>query len=336
MRILFFTKGDRSIGSSRQRIWNVADHLEREFSFVCNILYPKIFHITSPIKAMRDADVLYVHKSLFSWKTILTFVFFKVFHRKKLIYDLDDAEWEHSFLKTLLLVRMADIVLCGSHIILGWCKKYNIQSFLIPTALDHVVYASYADRDKSSILTVGWVGTGKGHFQDGHFDVLKKALDVAYEKIPLRFIIIGSMNYEPLKSFFKGSLYDVVYVDDVRWEQINSVPKVLQEYNVEVGLMFVSDTPFNRAKCAFKAIEYMASGVVAIASPVGEASILIQDGVNGFLANSADEWVKKIIFSAEDFSKREKVNKAASETIRSRYSYQAIIPQIDALLRSLS
>ena len=67
--------------------------------------------------------IIFVHKSLYPWDVVLLILAAKKLLGKKLVYDLDDAEWYHSFLKTYILVKCADNVFCGSRVILNWVKK---------------------------------------------------------------------------------------------------------------------------------------------------------------------------------------------------------------------
>ena len=68
---------------------------------------------------------------------------------------------------------------------------------------------------------------------------------------------------------------------------------------IAVGLMPLIDSPWARAKCAFKAIQYMALGIPAVASPVGMNREVIRDGESGFLPADDTGWVRALdlIFS---------------------------------------
>lgn len=348
MYILYFTKGNRSVGSSRFRVWQIAEKLKEEHGFDYQVLH-SISHSLFSLRISRfkflfslcgflfsrDYKIFFIHKSLYPWDVVFGILLGRYVFRKRLLYDLDDAEWEHSFLKTWLLVKAAHTVFCGSHPILAWMEKRTSHAVFLPTVVDVGLYASHAVEHKEhSPVTIGWVGTGRLHFKDGHFAMIKPALDALAETgKKFRFVVLGSQSYQPLKDFFHGSAYEVVFVDELLWADPGSVPRAIQQYQFDVGVMPVSDTPFNRAKCALKAIEYMACGVPTVASRVGEVLHLIRDGENGYTAETTQEWTGAISQLTGDVVLRTKMGKAAQRTIRERYSLDAAGNELSVFMR---
>ena len=343
LSILFFTKGNKNTGSSRQRVWQIAERLEREYGLFSTIVagINHSFWSLSPKRFSTLVDIFHklgtprnklvvVHKSLFPWDVLVLIFLAKIFFRKKLVYDLDDAEWLHSRLKSIFLASIADKVFCGSHEILTWAKRYNKNYIFIPTVVDAEVYGSYAITHRvKDIYTIGWIGNGRAHFKQGNFAVIKDALlEVYKQNSKFRFIILGAQNHQPLKDFFQGTPYEVVFVDELEWGNPKAVPEAIRSYEFDVGLMPLKDTPFNRAKCAFKAIEYMACSVPAVASTVGEANYLIKNGENGFLASTTQEWADSLARILKDVELRTQIGREGQVLIKEKYSLQSIIPTI--------
>jgi glycosyltransferase involved in cell wall biosynthesis len=95
------------------------------------------------------------------------------------------------------------------------------------------------------------------------------------------------------------------------------------------------DNEWNQAKCAFKAIEYMACGLAVVCSKVGENNYLVKDGLNGFLAKDKDEWTEKIKRLILDSKLRERLGKEAQKTIKEKYSYQVNVPKLIEIFKKL-
>lgn len=341
MKILFLTKGDKTVPSSRWRVWLLAEHLKNRYGYnydvICNIghsFWIPSFKRFSTLKniycKLKDTtyNLIYIHKSIYPRDVIFLILFAKWWWRKCLIYDLDDAEWIHSPAKSKLLARNADIIIAGSHIILEWARAFNRESVMIPSVVDHEIYQRHQVRHtKNALPSIGWIGMGKGHFLDGHFAMIRPALDLLSKKgVAFQLVIIGSQHYQPLKNYFADASFPVVFLDTLDWADPESVPETIKYYGFAVGLMPTSDTPFNRAKCAGKAIEYMACGVPVVASPVGENKIVVEHGISGFWAASDGEWAHAIAILLGDTALRKKMGEVGREKVRSTYSYKALMP----------
>ena len=64
----------------------------------------------------------------------------------------------------------------------------------------------------------------------------------------------------------------------------------------DIGVMPLNNDEFSKGKCAFKALQYMACGVPCIVSPIGTNIEVVKEGLNGYYADSSEEWIKKLSF----------------------------------------
>ena len=103
-----------------------------------------------------------------------------------------------------------------------------------------------------------------------------------------------ALKHPEVKFVIQGRGLDVIY-DNVPAEQIVQLEWLpIEKYpaslvNVDIGCCSLADTKFNRAKTYIKAMEYGASGAAVVASPTIYNQI-IEHGVDGFIANTVDEW----------------------------------------------
>jgi glycosyltransferase involved in cell wall biosynthesis len=84
-----------------------------------------------------------------------------------------------------------------------------------------------------------------------------------------------------------------------------------------------------------KALLYMGVGVPVVASPVGVNTSIIQDGQNGFLADSEDEWVEKLLVLVRSVSLRRSFGTAGRATVEATYSLRTQAPRVLRVLQSV-
>ena len=80
--------------------------------------------------------------------------------------------------------------------------------------------------------------------------------------------------------------------------------------------MPLMDDEWSRGKCGLKILQYMAAGIPAVGSPVGVNKEIIQDGKNGFLASTEDEWYEKLLSLCEDPELRRRMGNAGRKTVK--------------------
>ena len=100
----------------------------------------------------------------------------------------------------------------------------------------------------------------------------------------------------------------------------------------DAGIMPLTDDAFSRGKSAFKLIQYLAAGLPAIASSVGENRQIIRPGQTGFLANTPQEWADALRFLSQNESDRLQMSEAA-RTLAFDFSLQKFAPVMTEFLQ---
>lgn len=349
MIVHFFTKGDMNIASSRHRAFLLAEELN-ELGIKSVVHWPPtelisktswpykfrlIFAVLLEILKIKKGGIIYLQRTIYNKFFFVFIVFFKLVSGRKMIFDFDDAIYIHSFFKTKTLSRLADAVVVGSRVLADWAKKYNKNVFIVPTCVKFSSYNKYSRlrRPPNKKFTIGWIGNGPAHCEN------LRMLGPVFEELiktgfVFKFILVGSLKSQKVYSLFRDiDGLDANFIDSIDWRDPEAMPRIIQ--NFDVGLMPLVDSEFQRGRCAFKAIEYMACAVPAIVSPVGENNYLVKDGENGFLAGSKEEWIEKIMRLYQDKYLIEKIGKNAEETIAKNYSYEAIAPKFIEIFNKL-
>lgn len=350
MTIHFFTKGDMSSATARSRGFLVASELNlrgyktvvheppnwRPFLELSAVRIKELRRYVKILFSVKAGDIIYLVRTVYQYDFLLLIVLFKIFFRKKFIFDFDDPIFlRRGFkLKMIILTKLADAVIVGSHYLADWAARRNKNVFIVPTSIPFENYSKYTKNyQKAGRFVIGWLGYGPAHIEN--FKSLVPALQGLIDSGAIfKFVLVGSLGDKRIYDIFKGvSKLEAQFIDTIVWENSENEAREIQKF--DIGLMPLVETEWNRGKCAFKAIEYMACGVVPIVSAVGESAYLIQDGVNGFMAETRQDWVEKIMNLYKNRELLPSIGRRAQLTVKNQYSFSANIPKIIKVINSL-
>jgi len=220
------------------------------------------------------------------------------------------------------VIRGCDHVIAGNRLLAEYAGGLNASVTVIPTVVDCDRYQVPPAKCEARPVTIGWMGSPT---TAPYLRIVESALRHITSKHggKVQFRFVGCPEY---------------WIDI---QDFTSVPFLMQTEveelrNFDIGLMPLTDTSWSRGKCAFKAIQYMASGVATVASPVGITPDLIHDGVNGFLVESHDAWFRALDQLVSDASLRLRIAREARTSIEAGYSLEVWAPRMVALFDQLS
>ncbi len=352
MTVHFFTFGDITAGSSRQRAFRVVDEL-RARGLSCVIHWPpvvliartpwpkKLMLILATVRSLfsiRKGDIVYLQRATYSkYFFVIMVVYLKIF-RRKMIFDFDDPIYTHSFLKTKIFTQMADAVIVCTHGQAAWARQYNSDVHIVHIAVDHHAYEKFTKDHGHATppYVIGWTGHGPEHLRN--LSLLVPVFKALLKKstVPFTFTLIGALYSKDVRALFDAiEGLQVRYIESLDWKDTEAMPREIQTFDIGV-LPHVTGGEWNASKTSLKDLEYMACGVPAVCSSFGELPYVITNGDTGFLVSSTDEWVETLCTLLSDRSLRERVGRAGQQHVREHYSFDVIVPQIIAVLRSVS
>lgn len=274
--------------------------------------------------SLGKADVLYLVRTIYQIDFLLLVIFFKLVLRKKFVFDFDDPKYMEFPLKMKIMTKLANFVIVGSHSLKSWADKYNSHVYILPTSIPFDIYSKYTKvvSKNDNGLVIGWLGNAPNHINNLKIiiPVFEKLLKEGFK---FNFTLIGSLtNIKVYKLFddLKDKGLSIKFIDNLEWSDLEVVPKNIQ--NFDIGIMPLVGNEWNKGKCSFKAIEYMAGGIATVASDIGENKYLISPGQNGFLASTSEEWYNNLKDLLIDFELRKKIGLNAQETIKIKYSLE--------------
>src|SRR6185436_1314046 len=90
----------------------------------------------------------------------------------------------------------------------------------------------------------------------------------------------------------------------------------------DIGIMPLNTDPFYRAHLGHKMIQYMAVGIPVVASHSEINATVVEDGVNGFLVKSDDEWVQRLSELLDDAALRNRLGAAGRAIVEQRFALE--------------
>lgn len=262
----------------------------------------------------RSADVVLVQRSMFRIGSppLLERLARRAL-RKPLVLHCDDAL--HAVAPGYRArLAAASCVVTGSDEVERAARAAAVPVRRLEGSIDVARYPLRRHESRDPVV-VGWVGYGPQHFLPAFAPALARVPGVEYR-------IVGDSEYVPAGS--RGSFE--------RW-------RLDREYaafsGLDVGIMPLEDTAYNRGKEAYKLKEYMAAGLPVVCSPVGHNATVVEHGVTGFHAASDDDWVEYLTMLARDHTLRARLGAAARRVAEERYDVRVGAAALGRILESV-
>jgi hypothetical protein len=109
--------------------------------------------------------------------------------------------------------------------------------------------------------------------------------------------------------------------------------EVAELQHFDVGVMPLPDSPWERGKCGYKLVQYLGCGKPVIASPVGANRWIVEQGANGFLAETPEEWKAALSTLLREPGLRSRFGQAGRTKVEREFCIQVNGPKLVATLR---
>ncbi|MFT7561484.1 MAG: glycosyltransferase involved in cell wall biosynthesis [Flavobacteriales bacterium] len=254
-------------------------------------------------------------------------------HAKKLVYDIDDAiyikqpKWvghirdrsKSRLARFNCMVRTADVVVVGNATLEEKVKAIGGFTRLLPTAIDCHNYDVCKDKSSESIYVV-WVGLPANI---RYLESLRSVFSDLTKKYPAFHLRVISSQFPD---------WDDVRLDRVSWTLDGEKYAIASAH---IGIMPLDDSEYSRGKCAFKLLQYMSASLPCVASPVGANVEVIKHGVNGYLADTPQEWLSFLGKLIEDESSRLSLGVNGMKYVQKKYDQDVVFNEYTGLLESI-
>jgi glycosyltransferase involved in cell wall biosynthesis len=344
MKILLLTRYTRTGASSRLRSYQYLPFLKEKgidvtVSPLFSDAYLKAFYDTGSkplslllsaywkrlkqLLQMQNFDLLWVEYELFPW---LPAIFEQIIKWRDIPYivDYDDAifhRYDHAssslirrFLGTKIdqVMRNSALVTAGNSYLAEHAKAAGANEvMLLPTVVDVSRYRCKKTAD-NACFTVGWIGSPT---TAPYLELLRSPLQKLATTKPLRLLTIG------------GTIETIpgVQMVSLAWSETTETEN-LQQF--DVGVMPLHDDLWERGKCGYKLIQYMASGLPVIASPIGVNTQIVEHGVSGFHADTDNAWIAALTQLMNDLQLRHEMGQNGRIKVENNYALSVTAPRL--------
>ncbi len=238
------------------------------------------------------------------------------------VYDLDDGLpwddgrlpglgrwWKRPFPRSLLAERAAsaaDRVIAGNDVIAEWANGLCGDVRVIPTCVEPSDYRPRTSWELDETPVIGWIGSTA---TEPYLAAIAPALSQVVRSSGARLeIVSGPGTTDAALQPFSTR----VPWDDEANHRVGGW---------DIGIMPLADGVYERAKCAHKLLQYAASGLPAVASPVG-VNRPILDAMDGLAATTHDDWVEALTALLTESADRRSRRAARGFDVAERYSYE--------------
>jgi glycosyltransferase involved in cell wall biosynthesis len=198
----------------------------------------------------------------------------------KRILDIDDAIWLNGSGFSEELAALCDGVIAGNNFIAGHYKAHGSRVWTIPTSVDTATWRPAPVQHAE--WTIGWIGTSSN--LEYLYSIEEALADFLADYSECRLLIV--CNRSPVLKKLREQSWRFV-----RWRPENDLQLV---QSMDVGLMPLPDTEWGRGKCALKMIQYMATGIPTIVSPVGVNKEILDQRHVGLGAGDTNDWYEAL------------------------------------------
>jgi glycosyltransferase involved in cell wall biosynthesis len=268
----------------------------------------------------RLFDVIWIEKEALQWFPL--WLELLMLRGTPFVLDYDDAVFHNYDKHRSLLVRFfygrrldglmakATLVIAGNLYLAQRAQLAGARRVeIIPTVVDMSRYplirrAKASDLD--NLPRIVWIGSpATVHY----LELLVDPLRVLAKRHPFVLRVIG------------GGQVDMpgVPVEFVQWTENSEVENIAC---CDVGIMPLKDSEWERGKCGYKLIQYMACSLPVVASPIGVNTEIVQHGGNGYLAKTSEDWVDALEALLSDSALRSRMGKVGRQAVEDKYCIQ--------------
>jgi glycosyltransferase involved in cell wall biosynthesis len=221
-------------------------------------------------------------------------------------------------------------------------RAYNPNVVVIPTGVDPGVFDMEPPRPHPGEVRIGFGGS-LTHDQD-LTSALEAVAEIMRRHRHVHLRVIGPVPVSLPRAMAEHRVYGgrvqasgwVPFAGDPE-RKLPALYEVYRQADVDIAVVPLRDTKFNRGKSHIKYCEFGAFGACVVAANVGIYADVIVDGENGRLVagNFSGAWRRTLMELLVDMEATSQMGAAAKADVRKRFSFDVLAHQWAAALGSV-
>lgn len=206
-------------------------------------------------------------------------------------------------------VAAADVVIAGNDYLAAEAAALNPSVIVVPSCVNPGDYVPKVNFDIAAPPRAVWLGSPS---TEADLTLIAAPLLRLHSSAGLRLTVISAGNADlgPLEQM----------VDRMEWSPSSFAADL---GHADFGVMPLDDSPWTRGKCAYKLLQYGATALPMIGSPVGANTEVLRLS-DGLAASSADDWVSAMEALLQESPERRALRGAAGlKAVAEGYSFAA-------------
>jgi glycosyltransferase involved in cell wall biosynthesis len=283
------------------------------------------------IRTRGHYDLVWMEKEALPWMPA-SFEAWLLRGGPPMVVDYDDAVFHRydqhpsSLIRGLLhnkidrVMEAAALVVAGNDYLADRAREAGAKRVaVLPTVVDLDRYRAPPPANDGPPV-IGWIGTP---LTGGYLEVVSSALASFAETGAAKVILIGAGD----------KVLPGIAAERLPWREDSEATDIAR---LDIGIMPIPDEPFERGKCGYKLIQYMAQARPVVASPVGVNVKLVKESQGGLLAASPQEWWDALVKLVADGDLRRRMGQAGRREVEKKYCVEVIAPELLHLFREVA
>jgi len=272
------------------------------------------------VKMAKEADLVYLikipHLALFQKLSALK--------GPKVVLEMNDGLWLPFFRKygwedLNAILTVADAVICENECIADYARHHNRSVHVVPDSPQLPLFEKFRNsvqRDPAKVV-IGWIGSQETANALYHILEPLEELFARHSNLHLRVVGAAAENLPRFENVRCTHL--------AAYDQETMVREALG-FDIGIFPLFHNQDALSRG--TLKAMIFMSAEVATIAERVGENPKLIQDGTNGLLAATSNEWLEKLDWLVTHPAERKLIAGHGLETIRQKFDTPVVFDRL--------